>query len=178
VRGTAHVLAIAGLFVFCFAAFAEWAFWGEFSARFNFIAVDYLVYTREVLANIPSPYPVLPIAAFGSRPRSRSGARAVRPADRALRRDPKQTNDARVAAVPRRRARLLLAHPERPRASTRTASPTSWRRTGSTRLFSAFRHNELDYAPFYVTAIRPTLARSARALAYPNTTFADGDPSA
>ena len=35
---------------------AEIAFWDEFGARFNFIAVDYLVYTTEVLGNIKESY--------------------------------------------------------------------------------------------------------------------------
>ena len=30
-----------------FVAIAEWVFWEEFSTRFNFIAVDYLLYTHE-----------------------------------------------------------------------------------------------------------------------------------
>lgn len=34
-------------------------FWKEFSAAFNFIAVDYLVYTHEVLSNIYQSYPVI-----------------------------------------------------------------------------------------------------------------------
>jgi phosphoglycerol transferase MdoB-like AlkP superfamily enzyme len=37
---------------------AEWLFWDEFGARFNFIAVDYLIYTHEVLGNIWESYPV------------------------------------------------------------------------------------------------------------------------
>ncbi|NKZ37766.1 sulfatase-like hydrolase/transferase [Oleiagrimonas citrea] len=41
-----------------FIAASEWTFWNEFSARFNFIAVDYLVYTREVVGNIEESYPV------------------------------------------------------------------------------------------------------------------------
>jgi phosphoglycerol transferase MdoB-like AlkP superfamily enzyme len=40
---------------------AEWFFWDEFGARFNFIAVDYLVFTTEVLANINQSYPMLPL---------------------------------------------------------------------------------------------------------------------
>ena len=28
---------------------SEWVFWAEFESRFNFIAVDYLVYTNEVI---------------------------------------------------------------------------------------------------------------------------------
>ncbi|KGI77936.1 LTA synthase family protein [Oleiagrimonas soli] len=46
------------MFAMLFIAAAEWTFWNEFSARFNFIAVDYLVYTREVVGNIEESYPV------------------------------------------------------------------------------------------------------------------------
>ena len=46
------------LFVLLFVAVAEWTFWDEFQARFNFIAVDYLVYTTEVIGNIRQSYPV------------------------------------------------------------------------------------------------------------------------
>jgi phosphoglycerol transferase MdoB-like AlkP superfamily enzyme len=52
-------LAIAsGLFALLFNAVAEWLFWDEFSSRFNFIAVDYLIYTNEVIGNIRQSYPV------------------------------------------------------------------------------------------------------------------------
>ena len=44
-------------FVFFFTAVAEWLFWDEFGARFNFIAVDYLLYTHEVIGNIWQSYP-------------------------------------------------------------------------------------------------------------------------
>jgi phosphoglycerol transferase MdoB-like AlkP superfamily enzyme len=44
-------------FAFLFTAVAEWLFWEEFSARFNFIAVDYLLYTHEVIGNIWESYP-------------------------------------------------------------------------------------------------------------------------
>ena len=39
-------------------AVAEWLFWEEFGGRFNFIAVDYLLYTHEVIGNIWESYPV------------------------------------------------------------------------------------------------------------------------
>jgi phosphoglycerol transferase MdoB-like AlkP superfamily enzyme len=45
-------------YVLLFNAVAEWFFWDEFGARFNFIAVDYLVYTTEVIANIRESYPM------------------------------------------------------------------------------------------------------------------------
>lgn len=41
-----------------FVAASEWTFWEEFQSRFNFIAVDYLVYTTEVIGNIRESYPV------------------------------------------------------------------------------------------------------------------------
>jgi phosphoglycerol transferase MdoB-like AlkP superfamily enzyme len=41
-----------------FGALAEITFWREFSSRFNFIAVDYLIYTQEVIGNIRESYPV------------------------------------------------------------------------------------------------------------------------
>ena len=41
-----------------FGAVAEATFWIEFSTRFNFIAVDYLLYTHEVISNIRESYPV------------------------------------------------------------------------------------------------------------------------
>ena len=48
------------LFVFStyFELTAAWIFWDEFQSAFNFIAVDYLVYTNEVIANITESYPV------------------------------------------------------------------------------------------------------------------------
>ena len=46
-----------------FSAVSEILFWEEFGARFNFIAVDYLIYTNEVIGNIVESYPVGPILA-------------------------------------------------------------------------------------------------------------------
>lgn len=41
-----------------FGAVSEFVFWQEFTTRFNFIAVDYLIYTNEVIGNIRESYPV------------------------------------------------------------------------------------------------------------------------
>lgn len=45
-------------FLLLFNGLSEWFFWQEFSTRYNFIAVDYLVYTNEVIGNIRESYPV------------------------------------------------------------------------------------------------------------------------
>ena len=52
---TAYFIAI---FLLLFNACAEWLFWDEFGTRFNFVAVDYLVYTTEVIKNIHESYPL------------------------------------------------------------------------------------------------------------------------
>lgn len=44
-----------------FNAVSEYFFWNEFGVRYNFIAVDYLVYTNEVIGNIMESYPVWPL---------------------------------------------------------------------------------------------------------------------
>lgn len=40
---------------------SEYFFYNEFGARYNFIAVDYLVYTNEVIGNMLESYPVIPL---------------------------------------------------------------------------------------------------------------------
>lgn len=44
-----------------FIAIGEYFFWDEFGVRYNFIAVDYLVYTNEVVGNIMESYPIVPL---------------------------------------------------------------------------------------------------------------------
>jgi len=52
------------VFILVFTFFAELTFWDEFKTRFNFIAVDYLIYTHEVVSNIQESYP-LPVLIGG-----------------------------------------------------------------------------------------------------------------
>lgn len=42
-------------------AVSEFFFWNEFALKYNFIAVDYLVYTNTVIGNIMESYPVIPL---------------------------------------------------------------------------------------------------------------------
>ena len=51
-------------FLLLFDAVSEWLFWDEFNVRFNFIAVDYLIYTTEVIGNIRQSYPIEIIVGF------------------------------------------------------------------------------------------------------------------
>ena len=57
-----RMITAALFFIFTFAlmfcSVGEGFFWDEFQSRYNFIAVDYLVYTNEVIGNIRESYPV------------------------------------------------------------------------------------------------------------------------
>ena len=59
----AGLLFIMGLYIFLMIAnvISECIFWNEFGVRYNFIAVDYLVYTNEVIGNIMESYPIIPL---------------------------------------------------------------------------------------------------------------------
>jgi phosphoglycerol transferase MdoB-like AlkP superfamily enzyme len=57
-KAVLYGLCSLSLFILLFNAVSEWFFWDEFNARFNFIAVDYLVYTTEVIGNIRQSYPM------------------------------------------------------------------------------------------------------------------------
>lgn len=46
------------LFLMLFGLIGEFPFWEEFNNRYNFIAVDYLIYTYEVVENINQSYPI------------------------------------------------------------------------------------------------------------------------
>lgn len=55
-----YIILFFTIFITVFSFLAEFPFWSEFNTRFNFIAVDYLIYTYEVFENINQSYP-LPI---------------------------------------------------------------------------------------------------------------------
>ena len=60
-KGILYFYFFLTIFFLCFNAVSEWFFWDEFSSRYNFIAVDYLVYTTEVMGNIQESYPITAI---------------------------------------------------------------------------------------------------------------------
>jgi phosphoglycerol transferase MdoB-like AlkP superfamily enzyme len=56
--GFLNVLFFIIIFLFVFNIVSEYTFWDEYGTRYNFIAVDYLIYTNEVIGNIKESYPV------------------------------------------------------------------------------------------------------------------------
>jgi phosphoglycerol transferase MdoB-like AlkP superfamily enzyme len=135
-----------------FNALAELLFWIEFETRFNFIAVDYLVYTREVIGNIRESYPVMPLLLA-------VGALAAL-LTWALRGPLARAFGARLARGARRH--MLLAAILLPLASGLFANVDQMYSHGNNYveelsgngLFTfaaAFRRNELDYERWYAT---------------------------
>ncbi len=163
-----------------FTAVAEWLFWDEFGVRFNFIAVDYLVYSDEVLNNLLESYPIgkllslLAVLAVGL--------------SFVLR---KPFNAAMNAPLPPLRGRLLnalgllivaglslqLLSQDSPRAQGGNAYQNELASNGPYQFFAAFRNNELDYTQFYSTLPGDVVAQQIRAeLSEPNARFIGTDP--
>ena len=58
VKGLLALATFGLFFLMLFISASEYFFWEEFQTTFNFIAVDYLIYTTEVLGNIQQSYNV------------------------------------------------------------------------------------------------------------------------
>ncbi len=57
-RAITFFMVVLMLFIAVFGLIGEFPFWEEFNNRYNFIAVDYLIYTYEVVENINQSYPI------------------------------------------------------------------------------------------------------------------------
>lgn len=56
-----YLVSFLVIFIMVFDGVAEYFFFYEFGTRFNFIAIDYLIYTRELINNVKESYPLLPL---------------------------------------------------------------------------------------------------------------------
>ena len=173
-----HLLYLATIFGLLFVAASELVFWNEFGVRFNFIAVDYLVYTTEVIGNIRQSYPVaLWMTLIGALALaivwlSRRGLRV-------------RDGGSRFAG----RGAVALAWLALSLASAIGVDGALKDRTGNSyvnelagngiyQFFAAFRSSRLDYVHFYRTL--PDTAAFARVradLATPDARYVGDDPS-
>jgi phosphoglycerol transferase MdoB-like AlkP superfamily enzyme len=143
-----------GLLIFIFSTFAEFTFWEEFSTRFNFIAVDYLVYTNEVVGNINESYPlpVLLSIVIGAVALLIYGARKLQlfsitfSATSTLKE--RLTVTGIIAIVPFFFF-LFITNKNAEWSENRYENELS--KTGIHSFFAAFRNNELSYTEFYLT---------------------------
>ncbi len=183
-RSRPHRLLVgAGVFAAAFGllylAAAEYFFFEEFDARFNLVAVDYLIYPHEVFVNIWESYPVAPVLV---------AAAAVA---------------AAVAWLARRRLAGSYAAPSRYRERLpvvgawlsvlalcfAAVDSETWRLSGNRvtnelaqdgvyAFFAAAFTNDLDYDAYYATMPpEEAAARVRRLVAQPNVTFLPGETS-
>ncbi|MBB3105307.1 LTA synthase family protein [Azomonas macrocytogenes] len=179
-RFALHLLFFASLYLMLFCALAEWVFWIEFGVRFNFIAVDYLIYSDEVINNILESYPVYPLLTMLAALVLAIAWALHRPLERAL-----------EAPLPSRKKYLLsitvlcltatsslwLLDQQYPREQHGNAYQRELASNGPWQFFAAFRNNELDYAHFYQNLPDQQVATTLRTeVGEPNAQFIGNDP--
>ncbi len=141
-----------------FSAVAEFTFWIEFSARLNFIALDYLIYTSEVIGNIRESYPVTRILIMIGlvatiitwamlRWIGRSPSSKITLPQRAI----------VLLVAPTLSATLLLISTIDQMEGTHNAYADELSGNGLFTLTAASRRNEIDYMKFYRTLPADTI---------------------
>lgn len=168
------------LFAMLFIAVSEYLFWDEFGVRFNFIAVDYLVYSKEVVNNVLESYPVYAIlASIGllaialTALAGHSLQQAVSSPLLSWRRSFAVLAGLSLAAV---LAGLLIGQ-DSPRGSGGNAYQRELASNGPYQFFAAFRNNEIEYSQFYAGLPQDEVGRLLRdAVAEPNARFVGTDP--
>lgn len=169
---------IAIVFSLVFNGIAEWLFWDEFSARFNFIAVDYLVYTTEVVGNINQSYPIgwlititIVISGFSVyllyKTINRSANQYI----------PFKKRSMFVGAYSVIMVCVFFGFGKKYHHFSHNAYVNELAGNGLYELFSAYRHNELDYEQFYMGIdIKKTFTHVRQLLKTPETEFISDDP--
>ncbi|URX63883.1 LTA synthase family protein [Luteibacter anthropi] len=176
-----HRIFLGFCFVLAFAILylgaAELVFWGEFGARFNFIAVDYLVYTHEVVGNIRESYPIvtwslLLLAAtilvmwFSRRP--------LRAEDNGSR---FRGRSAVVGVWLLLTVAVSFAVDGSMKDQSRNNYVNELAGNGIYQFFAAFRDNQLDYTKYYPTIPDGEAFANLRSLLKtPDATFTSTDP--
>jgi len=154
--------------ILVFITTAEWFFWDEFSARFNFIAVDYLIWTQEVWGNISESYPmgvIIPaivlLAALIVWGMKRAGLFGF------LKKGAPTTLRHRAIGL----AVLLIVPFLTNRLLSQSAIPaftnqynTEIAKNGCWAFFAAFRQMELDYSRWYITLPEKEALSTAKGL--------------
>ncbi|WP_254427184.1 LTA synthase family protein [Rhodanobacter sp. C01] len=172
-----YVMGLVLLYGLFFVAASELVFWNEFSVRFNFIAVDYLVYTTEVIGNIQESYPIgrwmglLMVAALVVFVLTKRGLRTRDEGSRFWQR-------SKLALVWLVLTVLsLFAVNSGMKDRTGNSYVDELAGNGIYQFFAAFRSSHLDYAKFYQTLPEDRAFAILRDnLKAPNASFVSDDP--
>jgi len=161
------ILALSTVFVFqlSFVAVAEYYFFEEFNSRLNLVSVDYLLYPTEVVGDIWSEYPVIPVVLVvallavatvyalrrpllaGTRVASNFGARSA---------------VMGVYALLLAFAVVTIDRDSFSFADNRVTNEIAANGTAS--FFNALRTSEIDYHAYYATADRDANLHALRAV--------------
>lgn len=165
------------LFGLMFVGASELVFWGEFGTRFNFIAVDYLVYTTEVIGNIRESYPLgtwislLALATLAIVWFSRRGLRASDGGTRFLQRGKVVLVWLLITVI------TAVAFKGTYKDRTDNAYVNELSGNGIYEFFAAFRSSHLDYSRFYRTLPDDEAFKRVRELVKtPEATYVNDDP--
>lgn len=143
-----------GVLIIYFSFFGEFTFWDEFQRRYNFIAVDYLIYTYEVVKNINESYPLpiligslLTLVALTLFLTSKLGV------FRKIYNNETNFKEKSIAALPwfliALVCGLFVTNDQAEWSKNRYNNELS--KAGIYSFFAAFRNNELAYSEFYDT---------------------------
>lgn len=160
--------------LFLFTALSEGFFWDEFNCRFNFIAVDYLVYTNEVIGNIMESYPVIPLLVGIVVCAGLCSWLLLRPLGKRL-------DEPIPPARPVFAVWMVLLVGSLVFSPIRMSDNVLCRElaaNGVWSLFSAFRNNQLDYRQFYPIMDNASALKTLHAeLDEPGATFFSDNPT-
>ena len=172
-----YLMGLVLLYGLLFVAACELVFWNEFSVRFNFIAVDYLVYTTEVIGNIRESYPIftwlglLVIATLVLFALSKRGLRTRDDGSRFWQRGSVALLWLVLTVL------SLFAVNGGMKDQTSNSYVNELAGNGIYQFFAAFRSSHLDYAKFYRTLPDDKAFGILREqLKTPDATFVNKDP--
>jgi phosphoglycerol transferase MdoB-like AlkP superfamily enzyme len=142
-------------------AVSEFFFWNEFGVRYNFIAVDYLVYTNAVIGNIMESYPVVPLFASVGILAFAATYIIIKKSKSYLENLPNFSNKLKIIGV--QILLLVSAFLILPSITSQQNSSNVFanelQSNGLQKFYKAFTNSELDYFEFYETLPENDLAQ-------------------
>ncbi len=132
---------------------SEYFFWNEFGVRYNFIAVNYLIYTNEVIGNIMESYPVIPLFSVLFALAGFITYFIVRKSKNYIENIPTFIQKIKISGIYLLLFGLaLLALPYlSAKENSRNVFANELQANGIYKFYFAFVHSELDYFKFYKT---------------------------
>jgi len=160
-------LALFSLTIFLFVlliiqnAVSEFFFWNEFGVRYNFIAVDYLVYTNAVIGNIMESYPVVPLFASVGILSFAATYIIIKKSKSFLEDLPNFSNKLKIIVVQTLLfgSALLILPVITSQQNSSNVFANELQSNGLQKFYKAFTNSELDYFEFYETLPEEELAK-------------------